>query len=235
MQIINLATHAVCPELLDREKVVLDLGAHVGEFATEIIRRFNCKVYAIEASPSVCAGIPEGPLLRKFNVGICATSGPVSLNLCSNPEATSLKRLAGWAYRETITIPGTGLEEFVRTHSVSRIDLLKVDIEGAEIEVLQSCSDAFLQSIEQITVEFHEWAGVSSRAEVKSIMRRLRVIGFFSFKLVRGNFSNVLFVNRRQMSRFEYVSTFLGIWVPRIIRYVRHRALRISRLDLSRP
>jgi len=223
MKIISLVHHSISPDLLTADSVVLDLGANYGAFANAMASRFQCEVYAVEASPRVFAQMPTGDFVKKFNFAICGSSGTVALNISSNHEVTSLKRLHNWEYIDTIRVEGLSLDEFLKTESVPQIDLLKIDIEGAEIEVFNSCSDAFLRSIDQITVEFHEWLGGSSKTEVTDIVSRLQTLGFFVFKLSRANFSDVLFVHRRHMSFIDYASTILGIWAPRIVRYARRR------------
>lgn len=223
MKITSLVHHSICPDLLTAGSVVLDLGANYGAFANATASRFRCDVYAVEASPLVFAKMPAGDLVKKFNFAICGRSGAATLNISSNHEVTSLKRLDNWEYIDTVKVEGLSLDEFLKTASIPQIDLLKVDIEGAEIEVFNSCSDAFLRSIDQITVEFHEWVGGSSKTEVKDVVSRLQALGFFVFKLSRGNFSDVLFVHRRHMSLIDYASTIVGIWTPRIFRYARRR------------
>jgi len=223
MKITSLVHHSISPDLLTADSVVLDLGANYGAFANATASRFRCDVYAVEASPRVFAKIPAGDFVKKFNFAICGRSGAVALNISSNHEVTSLKRLDNWEYIDTIKVEGLSLDEFLKTESIPQIDLLKVDIEGAEIEVFNSCSDTFLRSIDQITVEFHEWVGGSSKTEVKDVVSRLQALGFFVFKLSRANFSDVLFVHRRHMSFIDYASTIVGIWAPRIFRYARRR------------
>ena len=223
MKITSLVHHSICPDLLTADSVVLDLGANYGAFANATASRFRCGVYAVEASPRVFAKMPAGDFVKKFNFAICGRSGAATLNISSNHEVTSLKRLDNWEYIDTVKVEGLSLDEFLKTASIPQIDLLKVDIEGAEIEVFNSCSDAFLRSIDQITVEFHEWVGGSSKTEVKDVVSRLQALGFFVFKLSRANFSDVLFVHRRHMSFIDYASTIVGIWAPRIFRYARRR------------
>ena len=97
---------------------------------------------------------------------------------------------------------------------------------GAEIEAFNSCSDAFLRSIDQITVEFHEWVGGSSKTEVMDILHRLQALVFFALKLSPTNFSDVSFVHRRHMSFIDYASTIVGTWGPRIFRYAQRQLVR---------
>lgn len=225
MKIESLVQHSICPDLLTPRSIVLDLGANYGGFANAIASHFRCVVYAVEASPQVFAKMSAGDLVKKFNFAICGKSGAVALNISSNHEATSLKRLNNWEYIDTIKIQGLSLAEFLETQVIPSVNLLKVDIEGAEIEVFNSCSDAFLRSVDQITVEFHEWVSASSETEVQDVVRRLRGLGFFVFKLSRRNFSDVLFVHRRKMSFIGYISTIVGTWGPRIVRYARRGLL----------
>ena len=223
MKIAMLVHHSFCPNLVTPHSVVLDLGGNYGAFANAVASRFRCSVYAVEASPKVFAKMSAGDLVKKFNFAICGKSGVVALNISSTHEATSLKRLNNFEYIDTIEIQGLSLAELLETESIPHVDFLKVDIEGAEIEVFNSCSDAFLRSLDQITVEFHEWAGVSSETEVTDVVRRLQALGFFVFKVSRTNFSDVLFVHRRHMSFIDYASTIVGTWGARIFRYARRR------------
>jgi FkbM family methyltransferase len=220
MEIMQLGDHTICPKLLKPDSIVLDIGANYGAFTHDVVEQFHCKVYAVEASPSVFCEIGLNDRIKKFNLAICGTSGPVTLNISSDSEATSLKQLRDSEYVGTVVIQGMTLHDFLKSESIPRVNLLKMDIEGAEIEVFNSCPDNVLAAIDQITIEFHEWAGVCSEAEVKNIVQRLGMLGFFVFKQTRTNFRDVLFVNKRHISKTNYVFTQLGLWVPRIIRYV---------------
>ncbi len=226
----NISTHALCPRLLSADSVVLDLGANTGEFSRQITADFHCAVHAVEASPLMYAALPENPLITNHQVAICSTDGPVLLHISSNPEATSLQRLKGFSYSEQVEVCGRKLTTFVSEQRILRIDLLKLDIEGAEIGVLKSLPSEFLNSIDQVSVEFHEWLGGSTKEEVEFIISKIKKIGFHFFSLVRGNYSNVLFVNKRRMNSIQYWSTLLFHWVPRIlcflIRVIKDRLLK---------
>ncbi len=88
------------------------------------------------------------------------------------------------------------LAELRRRTSLNRIDLLKLDIEGSEIDLFNSCTDQELQSIMQITVEFHDFLYPEQKRSVAAIRNRMRRIGFWVVPLSLDN-TNVLFVNRQ--------------------------------------
>ena len=53
MPIEVIESHSILPDLVRRGGVVLDCGANLGAFSMEMIRRFDCRCYAFEASPVV--------------------------------------------------------------------------------------------------------------------------------------------------------------------------------------
>jgi FkbM family methyltransferase len=229
MNVISVGGHAVIAALVSSESVVVDLGANHGVFANEVAERFQCKVYAVEASPKVFMQIKSSDLVRTFNYAICGTSGPVSLNISSNSEATSVKKLNRYEYVDIIQVQGLTMEDFLNRESIRHVDLLKIDIEGAEIEMLMTCSDSFLGSLQQITVEFHEWMGAGSYVDVQKVVQRLRSLGFRVFKLSRHNYGEVLFVHRSLVTLSDYVSTNLRVWVPRVIQFLARKLVRFRK------
>jgi len=93
---------------------------------------------------------------------------------------------------------------------------MKVDIEGAELAMFESASDADLQKFTQITVEFHDFIYPEQSREVESIKRRLRGLGFWVINFSLDN-SDVLFVNRAtsgagrlQYIRLKYITKYMS-------------------------
>jgi hypothetical protein len=58
------------------------------------------------------------------------------------------------------------LKDLLDHLQLPRIDLLKADIEGAEISMLTACPDEVLGRIAQIGIEFHDFCGITPAAEV---------------------------------------------------------------------
>lgn len=72
------------------------------------------------------------------------------------------------AVRNAITVEAVRLRDFLTTH----VDLLKMDIEGAEYAVLEDCQDK-LYLVENIFVEFHERVREEQRLhDMLSILKR---------------------------------------------------------------
>ena len=76
------------------------------------------------------------------------------------------------------------------------IDLVKVDIEGAELPMLLETPEAILRRLEQISVEFHDFRRAELKPFVDRARQRLRALGFDELRVTLDN-QDVLFINGR--------------------------------------
>ena len=74
---------------------------------------------------------------------------------------------------ETLVCPLRTLAEVVRAEGVTRIDLLKIDVEKSEMDVLEGLDDEAWSKVEQAVVEVHD---LGSR--LLDIQRLFRALGF---------------------------------------------------------
>ena len=68
---------------------------------------------------------------------------------------------------------------------------------GTPKKVAVAPPDAFLQSIPQITVEFHDFNGMIQREEAERAVARLRDLGFDAVRMWMRSYGDTLFVNRK--------------------------------------
>jgi len=198
----NLKTHTIYSKILDSDSLVIDLGANVGQFSEAITRDFKCRCYAIEAVPSVYSQLPENGLVKKFNYAISDRNEPLKIYTSDNRECHSISQEAASIYglQGEISVDGITLETFLNDQKIELVDLLKIDIEGAEEAVFNSTSDATLCNVKQITIEFHDFVpGSISTEEVNKITNRLKRLGFicipFSYLLPDMDTCDFLFIN----------------------------------------
>ncbi len=128
--------------------------------------------------------------LVAHNVAIGDREGPVELHVSNLREASSLYRHppslnahpARGEIVETISVRSTTLPAFLSGQNLESVDLVKVDIEGAESALFAATDDETLQAIGQITVEFHQFMDLTSGAQIAEIVERLRSLGFFGIR-----------------------------------------------------
>jgi hypothetical protein len=102
---------------------------------------------------------------------------------------------------------------------IDHIDLMKVDIEGSEIERFDTISDDLLDRIDQMTVEFHDFLPeYELAAKVRATLDRLIGLGWLSIVFSRRDHSDVLLINRKKT-----FSKFVPTVLPQIPRKICRR------------
>lgn len=223
MNITRPCGHTYITTLLNKSSVVLDCGANHGEFSKWLATEIGCQVYAFEPDSRLFVELPVLEKVSYVQSAVMPTAGSVTLYLGTTQDSSTV-------FSETAksaTVPAVTLEEFCRTHKVQGIDLIKMDIEGAELGVLNALSEAFLSNISQITVEFHDFVDRAQTIAIQQCLRGLERKGFWVLKASHRDHSDVLLVNRRlvDLSLWQRFAMKLnGRW----LRGLRHRILRRS-------
>ncbi|NET07880.1 MAG: FkbM family methyltransferase [Symploca sp. SIO2B6] len=214
--LVSVRGHHFYANLINSNSVVVDLGSHLGQFSHQVSNLFKCQCYAVEALPSLHQKIVQNPLVKKFNYAISSADKPVEFCVTDNPEANHVSQFSVGTVSEKITVEGVTIESFMDRNNIECIDLLKVDIEGAEIDLFNSMSDKTLKSIKQITVEFHDFKFQISR-EVEAIKAKLKSLGFACIVFSMTTNGDVLFINLNK----SYIPKFRYIYIRYFAKYVR--------------
>jgi FkbM family methyltransferase len=190
--------HTLLPRWLGPDAVVLDLGANRGRFTAGMHRRFGCRCIGVEAAGDLFAGLQAGERTEFHHFAVMGTAGTTTIYRGANDMAASALggQPAACEAAAGELVPARRLDEFVAALALPRLDLIKMDIEGAEIAVFDSLSDDFLRRIPQWTVEFHDFCGLVPAAEVLRILARMRRLGFVVFKMSRIGHQDTLLVQR---------------------------------------
>ena len=209
--------HTVHPRYLGTRSQVLDLGANYGLFAKAITARFGCRCIAVEPSPEPFAAIAETPLISKLQAAAASKSGTVPFHIATDSVFSSLYPTS--SVIGVIEVRAFSLPDLFDLVEVRPLDLLKMDIEGAEIELLNTCPRSILQQIRQISVDFHDHCDLTPVSEVSSTLARLHKLGFFSVRMSRQGHHDTWLINRNlcdittaELKFIEYVApTWMGI------------------------
>ena len=151
-------------------------------FELELIERFGMTVHCFDPSPvgaetAERAGRKDRRLIFR-PVGLAATAVPLTFETTDSQPGTMhhwykpTTKSSAVAVAECTTIPAE-----MHRNGHSHIDLLKLDIEGFEYEVLESCLDAGIRP-GQICVELHHFFPNLSWKQSMGILWRLRRCGY---------------------------------------------------------
>jgi FkbM family methyltransferase len=128
----------------DRQAVVFDVGANVGEYAKEILERWGrVDLRCFEPSPSTYAVLGErlkdraGVMLE--NLGLSDQNG--ALTFYTRGEGSKVasvykRRSSRWELDQTEEIRVVTLDAYCAENSIDTLDFLKLDVEGHELSVL---------------------------------------------------------------------------------------------------
>lgn len=194
-KIVSIRGHHFHTKFINENSNVIDLGSHLGQFSEQVSSQFKCKCFAVEALPGLFKRIQENEFIRKFNYAISIDDKPVTFNISDNLEANHVGKLSSDS-NENIAVQGITFKSFVKKCNIQNIDLLKVDIEGSEVDLFNSLEDEELKKIKQITIEFHDFVFPIEK-EVDLIIKRLSNLGFYPINFSLRTKEDFLFINRK--------------------------------------
>ena len=143
------------PFRLDNVRHIVDAGANAG-FATKYFGRHypGATIVAIEPDSSnveiLRRNIAEIPGAEAFKGALWHTKTKLSIQNPNAPKTAIIVGEAGVPDVDTVTVP-----ELVRKHG--RIDILKIDIETAELELFSAPDVSWLKDVRCLIVELHDF------------------------------------------------------------------------------
>ena len=124
------------------------------------------------------------------------------------------------------------LEDIFRLFKIQKIDLLKVDIEGAELDLFENFSQYDSERISQIVVEFHDFLDPALRKRVEQCIKKLQGLGYVFIDTnwrIPKRYINCLFYNKKQMSWAMYLKWILIRYFIDSINHALSLILQINR------
>jgi FkbM family methyltransferase len=185
----------VASNFLKHGNTVIDVGANVGMTARTFAKAVgkSGRVHAIEPERSnfsyLCANTLSTPWVTPHRFAFAKDSG--TRELCLNPICGSGNSFFGDTLGDLQRVPCLTFDEFCEQEDIAKIDCIKIDVEGAEIEVLMGMTET-LKSFPDIILlielcpENLERAGSCGR----NLLELLTDLGFTSHVLeeVKGSF-----------------------------------------------
>ena len=143
---------------LKRGDVFIDVGAHVGRYTLPIAKIVgkNGKVISIEPDPNNFMALRRGIELSGLDNVI-----PINAALWSKETFMPLYRggvsehrsLVGWKSNEYILVRATTLDKILDILEIEKVDWVKIDVVGSELEVLKGMRETLLKYKPKIIAE----------------------------------------------------------------------------------
>lgn len=143
-------------------QTVLDVGASRGQFALFAARNFpNSRIICFEPLPGPMSDLKRvlGPRVETHATAVGASASTAWINISARDDSSSIlpignrqvEEFPGTAAVDSIEVPVNSLDELLTT-PIERPCLLKIDVQGLELEVLKGATRT-LESIDEALIE----------------------------------------------------------------------------------
>ncbi|MCH9694218.1 MAG: FkbM family methyltransferase [Gammaproteobacteria bacterium] len=191
MTTTKIGEWAFVPELLHGGSIVYSLGVGDSvEFDLGVIERYGSTVYAFDPTPYAMEWVAAQTLPTEFVFKPWAASGADgSLRLYRRVSRRGKRAKVMWTadagagdIEDHIDAPAYTIATIMQQLEHEKIDLLKMDVEGAEYDVLDGLKN--VQNLpKQLLVEFHHRFRSIGKQKTATAIEKLRGLGYQIFWL----------------------------------------------------
>jgi len=168
----------------------------VGEdtsFDEELMRQCGCEVWAFDPTPNAIKYVERekdrlGPRFHFLNCGLWSSEMTLRFHVPEDPDNPSFSVLKLTDSEEYVEAPCKSVPQLMKELGHDHVDLLKIDVEGAEYEVLKSVLGGAVKP-QTLCVEYDMPASFlrmhGSVMDLKRVGYRLVSIDGFNYTFVR--------------------------------------------------
>lgn len=162
--------------------VMVDLGANIGMVSLDWASRLpGVVVHAYEPHPdtfaTLAANITANQMserLRIYKEAVSGQPGTLVLGMVSgiSVDASAYGESAQFDESASVRVPAVSLDQVVaRCASHGPINLVKMDVEGAEADTLEGASPHSLEKVGQFVIEYHDHLSPDARSRCASVLK----------------------------------------------------------------
>jgi FkbM family methyltransferase len=213
-------SHSFFADLIRPDGVVFDFGVNNGGFA-RLVAPSCRRVIGFEPDPTWGGRLSLPPNVLVVPKAVASKSGTIPFHvnegLCSSLHFAE-------AGTKTVEVEAVTLSDAMAIEPEGRIDLIKMDIEGEELAILNSAPADLFTRVVQMTVEFHDFLDPASVPAIRAVIARMEGMGFHAIRFSWNSYGDLLFINQRLVP----LTMRQRAWVRLRHKYVRG-AVRVMR------
>lgn len=177
----------ICPDHIDSQSIVYAIG--VGSditFDLSLINKYGNEVWAFDPTPRSIQWVQSQRLPKQFHFqayGLADYDGLARFEAPADPHHVSFRIKNSQASGESSVIGKVyTISSIMQMLGHDHIDILKMDIEGAEYSVIENLIKSNLD-INQLLIEFHHWFPAGGIASTRRAIELLNAHGFKIFAI----------------------------------------------------
>ncbi len=197
-KILFYAPNYIFVDRLNKTSVIIDVGCGFdADFSKLLIKKYGLFSYAVDPTQkqkTLLQGI-EKKLINNFkylNMAVSVDDGFITFNESRiNESGSILQDHVNIKKDEIVTyqVESKSIDGLLKYINQTRIDLIKLDLEGAEYDLISKLAASEIEKFDQIFVEFHHHAvDKYSLNDTRIAVKSLEEKGFKSFTLDGHNF-----------------------------------------------
>jgi FkbM family methyltransferase len=166
---------------LNEDSVVIDLGGYEGQWTSDIFSRYCCKIHVFEPvhvyAQDIMKRFERNSKINIYDFGLANCNINSSIHLSA--DGSSMHNI-GENDSEQIRL--VEAKSFFEENNIKKIDLLKINIEGAEYDLLDHLIETNVISIiDNIQVQFHEFIP-DAKQRMNAIQKKLSKTHLLTFQ-----------------------------------------------------
>lgn len=150
--------------LFNKDSIIFDCGGFKGEYTDDIIHKYNCNVYIYEPikefSDRLINKYKNNKKIHVINKAIYKRIGKEKFYLggISNEGSSLIKEK--YNVGKEIIVETTTIDNELNINKIDKLDLIKLNVEGSELDILENTSIDTLKKIKQIQLSAHFNKGI---------------------------------------------------------------------------
>jgi FkbM family methyltransferase len=159
---------------LSEKSLVFDLGGYEGQWTSDVYSRYNCTVFIFEPVKAFAKIIErrfkQNSKIHVFEYGLASSALEVPIAIDEFASSIVNSKIKS---KNIEIIKLIDFQEFMLHKNISSIDLIKINIEGAEYDLLEYILDKnIIGRIGTLLIQFHNF---SQEAEIRMQKIQLRL------------------------------------------------------------
>ncbi len=194
--IYDAGLHRFLKRVVKPAMTCLDVGANIGCVTTQLSKLVgpSGRVFAFEPVPHLFERLKENIALNGFGrtvslhqLALSRETGHATIKVarqdCDNQGMASLRNTDHPQLTSALQIQTTTLDDFVRDTNIDRIDLIKLDVQGAEAWVIEGGANTLRRLHPHLLLEVSPYDLRSFGKTSTDLLQMVEVLGYESYCL----------------------------------------------------
>ena len=180
------------PFFCNKNNVSIDIGSNLGTYAYEM-SKYSKYCYAFEPNPFLVKNLKRSLAnnVKIFQVALSNQKGNATLKI---PVSSNIEEHGLASIEDENKLNNSPINEYIvkkevlDNYQLEKVDLIKIDVEGHELSVLEGCKNLIKRDRPVFLVEIEERHKKNNIYKVNNYFKKFMYKGFYVFE---GNIYNV--------------------------------------------